>query len=357
MKITLLIGSLTGGGAERVVCNLANYLVNKGHKVTILTVSDQKTYEIDSKVKHVVLYGESSSKLPLSIMNVIRLYRMNKYFRESDEDAYVTFLPKTSMFILAQRRFIRCPIILAERCDPSKINRKLFEKYYQMADAYVFQTENAKKYYTEHGIDVSNSIVIPNAIKEFMHHAYEGKRKKVIVGIGRLTKQKNFPLLINAFNRVHEKFPDYKLEICGKGPLESELQKLTRELNIESFVSFPGYIKNILDHIQDASLFVLSSDFEGMPNALMEAMMLGLPCISTDCPVGGPKYLIKHETNGLLIPIGDEERMEEAMLRILSNPQLAADLGKNASKISERLSPEKIYGQWEQMIFDVIKNK
>lgn len=119
MKITLLIGSLAGGGAERVVCNLANYLADKGHEITILTVSDKQTYKINANVRHVVLYGESDSKLPHQIINIIRLYRMNRYFRKENVDVYLTFLPKLSSFILAQKRFIKCPVILAERADPN----------------------------------------------------------------------------------------------------------------------------------------------------------------------------------------------------------------------------------------------
>lgn len=223
MKITLLIGSLAGGGAERVVCNLANYLADKGHEITILTVSDKQTYKINANVRHVVLYGESDSKLPHQIINIIRLYRMNRYFRKENVDVYLTFLPKLSSFILAQKRFIKCPVILAERADPntfcnsSKKNKKIFEQYYPKADGYIFQTEDAREYYRTHGINVENSVVIPNAINpEFIRPLYQGERRKVIVGAGRLTIQKNFSLLINAFAEICNDFPEYKLEIYGE---------------------------------------------------------------------------------------------------------------------------------------------
>lgn len=357
MKITLLIGSLAGGGAERVVCNLANYLADKGHEITVLTVSDKQTYKINDNVRHVVLYGESDSKLPHQIINIIRLYRMNRYFRKENVDVYLTFLPKLTSFILAQRRFIKCPIILAERADPgtfcaaSEKNQKIFEKYYPYADGYIFQTEDAKEYYRTHGINVEDSVVIPNAINpEFIRPQYQGKCRKAIVGAGRLTEQKNFSLLINAFAAVSKIYPEYELEIYGEGPLKNDLANEAKVLGVAEKVKFQGYVKNLGDRIQDATLFVLSSNFEGMPNALMEAMALGMPVISTDCPAGGSKFLIKEGENGLLIPINDSKKLVEAMLEILSNERIRSVMGKNASLVCEELEPKKIYGNWDNYI-------
>lgn len=357
MKVTLLIGSLTGGGAERVVCNLANYLADQGHEITVLTVSDKQTYEIKDNVRHVVLYGESKSKLPHMIINVIRLYRMNHYFRKENVDIYITFLPKLTKFILAQRRFIKCPIILAERADPgtfcnrSEKNRKMFKKYYPHADGYIFQTKDARDYYEAQGIDVKSSVVIPNAINpEFIKPQYKGERRKAIVGAGRLTKQKNFSLLIRAFSEVSKQYPEYNLEIYGEGPLKGDLINEAQALGIAEKVKFQGYVKNLGDRIQDATLFVLSSDFEGMPNALMEAMALGLPVISTDCPAGGSKFLIEEKKNGLLVPINDEKKLTEAMMEILSDKKLRSTMGKNASLVCDKLEPRKIYGNWENYI-------
>lgn len=357
MKITLLIGSLSGGGAERVVCNLANYLANNGHEVTVLTVSDQQTYKINSNVKHIVLYGESNSKLPHKMINVIRLYRMNHYFRKANVDIYITFLPKLNSFILAQKRFIKCPVILAERADPatfcntSEKNRKIFEKYYPLADGYIFQTEDARNYYKTQGINIENSVVIPNAINpEFIRPQYRGERRKVIVGAGRLTKQKNFSLLIRAFSEISEDFPEYELEIYGDGPLKNDLINEAKELGVNEKVKLLGYVENLGDKIQDATMFVLSSDFEGMPNALMEAMALGLPVISTDCPAGGSKYLIENGNNGLLVSVNDINTLKKAMGDLLANSEFRNELGKNARLVCEKLEPRKIYSKWEKNI-------
>lgn len=357
MKITLLIGSLSGGGAERVVCNLANYLVENGHDVTILTVSDKQTYEINKNVKHIVLYQESYSSLPHIIINLIRLYRMNRYFRKSEMDIYVTFLPKLSRFILAQKKFIHCPIILAERADPdtfcsaSERNRKMFNKYYPLADGYVFQTEDAKKFYQSAGIEVRNSVVIANAINpDFIKPIYQGERKKEVVAVGRMTEQKNFSLLLRAFAKVSNDFNDYTLVIYGDGPLKNKLIGEAKALGIIKQVKFPGYVKNLEDYIWKSSLFVLSSNFEGMPNALMEAMALGIPVISTDCPAGGSRYLIDDNVNGRLIPVGDEDAMASAIAEMLGNQEYRKRLSSEAIKIQDKLNADMIYGKWQQFL-------
>lgn len=357
MNITLLIGSLTGGGAERVVCNLANYLAKMNHEVTILTVSGLKTYNLDRRVRHRILFDETHYKVPHLAINLIRIYRMNKYFRKEKMDVYLTFPPKLSKITLAQRTYIKCPVILAERCDPetfcnlSERNKKSFEKYYPLADGYVFQTEDAKEYYSRCGINVENSVVIPNAVNaEFMHEIYRGKRRKVIVGAGRLSEQKNFSLLIDAFSRIHSKHSEYSLIIYGEGVIKYRLEQQVEELGLRDVVSFPGYVDNLGDMIEDASLFVLSSNYEGMPNVLMEAMALGLPVISTDCPAGGAKFLIKDGENGRLVPVGNSGKLAEAMDKMLCDYDTSIRMGDNARKICDELQADKVYGEWEVFV-------
>lgn len=357
MKITLLIGSLTGGGAERVACNLANFLVNKGHDVTILTLSDKKTYFLDNKVKHIILYGESQTILPHFAINVLRMIKLNRYLRSEFPDVYVTFLPKLTKILLMQKRFVKCPIVLTERndpktfCDESKKNAKEFDMYYNLADGYVFQTDNAKDYYSFRGIDITNSIVIPNAInKEFIREKYTGKKERTIIGAGRLTEQKNFPLLINAFAKICDKHPGYKLVIYGEGVQRNQLINLCNNLNIGCYVDFPGRINNLGDKLQCCSMFVLSSDYEGMPNVLIEAMALGVPCVSTDCGGSGARSLINNGVNGLLVPKSNVYALAEAMDKILNDEEFADKIAKEARLIINKLSADIIYAKWEDFL-------
>lgn len=356
MRITIFIGGLSGGGAERVCCNLANYLSDRNHDVTMLTMSDTKdVYGLSNIVKRVALVSEKERKNKIT-SNILRYIRLRQYVKNTDCDGYVVMLPITICFLLHFKRFCDVPIIASERCNPyvfSSLKKTMVKHFAKRADAWVFQTEDAKKWYD--GI-AKKSVVIPNAINPaFIREPYNGEKEKSIVAAGRLSEQKNFKLLIEAFSKIALDFPEYDLKIFGKGPLEQELRNFAAENGVQDKVRFMGYVDNMPEQLERASMFVLSSDFEGMPNALMEAMALGLPCVSTDCPVGGPRFLVENIENGILVPPRDRDAMAEAMRKILSEEEFAENLGNNARKLQEVLSPEKIYSEWEKFIKHVIE--
>jgi len=361
MKLTIFIGDLSGGGAERVVCNLSNFLVSKRHQVEIVTmVNNASSYQLSPKVKRVpLLKGNESNNFV--IKNLIRIVRLRRYIKKSDTDIYLSMLPWTINLILSQRKLIKAPIVISERGDPnirynnSKLQKWLMKKLYPLADGFVFQTTDAREYYEN--IVNNNATIIPNAINEdFVGKPYTIHRKKTIVSVGRFTEQKNFSLLIKAFSNIASKYPEYNLIIYGEGPQREKLQNLVTELNISNRVQLPGYVKNIGEHIIDSSLFVLSSNYEGMPNALMEAMALGLPCISTDCPVGGPKFLIEHGVNGILVPVNNVEEMSAQLNNLLSNFNFRKKLGINAKKITNTLSYNNVYEKWEKFLKQYVSN-
>ena len=360
MKVTLFIGSLYGGGAERVTCNLASYLVQQGHQAEILTMSETKNaYELDGRVSVKTLLSLEERK-NTAINTLIRLPRFLRYLKTTDTDTYIIMLPKTTIMFLMFRWLTKAKVIAAERVDPAsypKCIAKLLKKYAKRADGWVFQTADAQKWYVD-SIKACRSTVIPNAINPiFIRSQYMGERRKVIAGAGRLDSQKNFGMLIRAFAKIAPEFPEYNLTIYGKGEMDAKLKKLVASLGLKERVTFPGNIQNIADEMEKNAMFVLSSNFEGMPNALMEAMALGLPCISTDCPCGGPRYLIQDGMNGLLVPVADADKMAEAMRKVLSDSNLAENIGKEAMKIAKDLAPEKIYGQWEKFIFTITEGR
>jgi len=354
MKITLFIGGLSGGGAERVICNLSNYL-SKRHDVTILTMSNDKpAYDLSDKVRRISLvqFGESDNKI---IKNLKRIKRFREYVKRNSPDIYITMLPNTINFMLFNRKIINAPILISERGDPktryesSRLKKFIMKKLYPKADGVVFQTEEAKSYYTKFIGD--KGIIIPNAINsEFIRKPYSGQRKKRIVSAGRFSEQKNFSMLIEAFSKIIVDYPDFELVIYGDGALRNDLEKQIKKNALENKVLIPGYVEGFGDHIFDAALFVLPSNYEGMPNALMEAMALGLPCISTDCPVGGPRYLINNNMNGLLISPGNLNELIEAIEKLLSDDFLRHKIGNNAKEIVSTLNPEVIYYKWETYI-------
>lgn len=360
MNVFFFIGGLSGGGAERVTCNLANYLYGQGHRVHIITMSnDVPTYELDSNIERITLLREEERK-GFFFNAILRFFRFYRILRIHHPDVYIVMLPFTTIMLLQLRAFTKSKIIAAERVDPSTYSPKRqrqLKRLAKKADGWVFQTEEERMWY---GNNTGNALVriIPNAINpDFLKDAYAGERKKTIITAGRLTDQKNHKLLISAYAKVHHIYPDYQLIILGDGPLRNQLIEIAEQNGIKDILSLPGFTTNIGDTIKDASLFVLSSNFEGMPNALMEAMALGLPCISTDCKGGGAKFLIEDGKNGLLTPIGDVESLANGINRMLSDRAFAERCGREAHKICERLAPQKIYSEWENFIKIVINSK
>lgn len=357
MKVTFFIGSLYGGGAERVTCNLASFLAKNSHQVEILTMSETKeSYELDSRVS-------TQSLLPLAdrknkLWNtVVRFPRLWKYMIRTKNDVYVVMLPKTTIMLLAFRWMTKAKVIASERVDPAAYSSRIgnaLKRLSKRADGFVFQTEDARAWYGDAVKDVKTAV-IPNAINPaFIRPSYIGEKRNVIAGAGRLSDQKNFSLLINAFSRLAPEFPDYDLIIYGEGDKRGELERLAAAHGLSSRVSLPGNIRNIADEMEKNSIFVLSSDYEGMPNVLMEAMALGLPCISTDCPCGGPRFLIQNNENGLLVPVGDAEKMAEAIKRMITEKELSEKCSINAAEITDRLAPDRVYRKWERFILSVV---
>lgn len=360
MNITIFISSLYGGGAERVACNLANFLEQEGHTIEILAMSEtSEKYDLNEKiaVKTLVSINERNSIIKKS---VFRICRFIKYLVTMEKDVYIVMLPRTTIMLLAFRWLTRAKVIASERVDPATYTSQMaknLKKLAKRADGWVFQTEDARKWYGE-TIKKCKSVVIPNAVNPaFIRPHYEGKKRKVIAGAGRLDVQKNFGLLIRAFAKIAPEFLEYNLIIYGKGNEEQELKALADGMGLRGRVEFPGNIQNIAEEMEKNKMFVLSSDFEGMPNALMEAMALGLPCVSTDCPCGGPRYLIRDGVNGLLVPVGGVDEMAEAMRKVLSDSNLAENIGKEAMKIAEELAPDKIYGQWEEFVSSIVNGR
>lgn len=357
-KLTFFLGGLSGGGSERVVCNLANYLSDKGIEVQILTLGDDEpTYSLKKEINRISLPKKKDRTFFFGKL-IKRLIRLLFFIRNNKTDVYVVFLPVTTILMLFFKFMIKCPVVASERAFPSVYSfrkQKMLQRLAHLADGWVFQTQSQEKWY---GCYIKNvpRVIIPNAInEEFLDAAYDGVKEKIVISTGRLTKQKNHALLINSFAQVLKKIPNYKLYIYGDGPEKNNLEELIFLLGLQHNIFLPGYSTEIKKIMRKASLFVLSSDFEGMPNALMEAMALGIPCISTDCDGGGAKSLIENGVNGLLVPKQNEKSMSEAIEKILVNQDLAKSLGENARKICDRLSPEKIYGEWESFILNIVR--
>ena len=260
--------------------------------------------------------------------------------------------------VFAAKR-ICVPTILSERVDPkylpqSKIHRFLRLLVYHICDGLVFQTIEVKQYFSKY--IQKKSIVIQNPIMDDnLPIVNVNCFEKEIVAVGRLSIEKNYKLLIRAFAELN--IPEYRLRIFGEGPLFNELSELIDSLEMKDKIILEGNVDRVVDSIQNSDIFVLSSNHEGMPNALIEAMAMGLACISTDFSSGGAKALITNNENGIIIPVDDLFSLKDAILNVVCNIDLKQKIKTNAVKIRETNSKERILPVWIEYIDTILQKK
>ena len=347
-KHLFFIGTLQNGGAERVVSILAGKMAEQGMNVEILTYYDMPVfYNIHSDVKVTCVEKETGTKSKGKNFLWVR-----KYFKEN-ADVLISFLAPFNIFALVCNLGTGTPIIVADRNDPTKIPsntlvRKVRDFLYRFADGIVVQTKKNQSYFSKQVQKKSVVIYNPINLGEKSGSALQTAKHKKIVSVGRLMQQKNQKMLLGAFKNVLEKYPDYQLVIYGEGPMREELEAYAKELGVEKSILLPGNVADVHDRIKGAEIFVLSSDYEGMPNALIEAMCLGLPVISTK--VSGATDLIKDHENGLLTELDNQKELEAAMMELIENPILEEKLAKNATQLNDSLELSKIMNQWIHFI-------
>lgn len=346
-KIAFFLGGMSRGGAERVISILSDYFAKQGWKTDIIAMLSYKLeYDIDKSTRFLDFTGNGTSKLrrlPYWI------YKIKDYLKKEAPDVVLSFFAPINILVLVAARRTGIPVVVSERNDPhhdgrSRIVQLLAERLYPKAGCIVFQTNRARKCFGDRVQKIS--YVIPNPVS-VTTYADSVKSKKIVTA-GRLMKQKNHRLLIEGFCSVLKKHPEYDLWIYGEGVLRNELIAYSRELEIESKVHFPGNQKNLHREIADAEMFVLSSDFEGLSNALMEAMMMGLPCISTN--VAGSEELIRNGENGILVETGNRVELTNAMLDIIEHPDSADRMARQAKSDLKSFSKEFILEEWEKVI-------
>ncbi len=355
--------SLTRGGAERVISSMCNEYFSKRYKVTVISLmAAEAEYALSGKIRFLTVDRRPEQMRENMAKRFIRRRgRLKKMLRDigqsgGDVAALVSFLPEPNMIACSLAHELPYPVIISVRNDPareyaSRARHALMKYLYPKAAGYVFQTGRARDYFSFSREIINRSAVIPNPVAdEFLGAEPPACRKKEIVSVGRLEKQKNPLLLLHAFSDIRKEYPGYRLNFYGEGSMRAELEKEIAALGLTEAVRLKGNVPGVGEAIRDAALYVLSSDYEGMPNALMEAMALGLPCISTDCPCGGPAFLIRPGENGILTEPENEEALADAMRYMLAHPKEARRMGRQAQKITETLSKERIYGMWDDFI-------
>lgn len=355
MNISFIIGNLSSGGAERVVSELANVLQALGNDVEIIIFRRASTeeYHLNPSIRKVYLAKTDESRLKRIALLIPRLY---KKMNSSKRDVYVSFCIQENIVSSLCNLLLKQRLVISERNAPGNekiglITTILRKLLYPLADLVVFQTQEAMNYYDKRV--KAKAVIIPNPVKDNLPEKIDYSSNGTICAVGRLAPQKNYPLLIEAFSDFLLSYPNYSLSIYGYGNLENELKQLVTVKNMDDRVNFMGFVSNLHEELIDYDFYVLSSDYEGMPNALMEAMACGLPSISTDCPAGGPKALIK-EDNGLLVQPNNKIELVNAMKMLAENESARKVIGNKAKTIREHNSLQTIGGIWNDQLSIVV---
>ena len=349
------INSLNKGGAQRVMLQLAERFAQAGYRsILVCSYPSSEEYPLPQGVERINIEKERIKQGRLK-SNVSRISALRRLCKEYRPEALIAFMAEPNFRAVLAAAGLPVKTIVSVRNTPDKeyagrLFRFVGQHILPLADGCVFQTEDAKLWFPEK-LQRKSAVIMNQVSRSFFEEATAAEKKDVYA-VGRLNHQKNFPMLIRAFAGL-ENCAD-RLIIHGEGEKRGELEALIKELQMEGRVLLPGLSSDVAKDIKGAKLFVLPSDFEGMPNALLEAMALGLCCISTDCPCGGPRAVIEDGVNGCLIPVGDEEALLKTMQMLLDDDEKRRSMAEKARESAKKFSPDEIFSQWQNYVESVI---
>lgn len=352
--IMFYISSMGKGGAERVLSYLAEDL--SGHfQITVLTDHQRdEEYALPETVRRINIgdYPKKGIFSPV-FRKLWRTKKIREAYREVMPDIAVGFMGKNAVRLLVAARREKGIKIAAIRMNPvhefgEGLYKRVVCRLMRRTAWIVCQNESQRQYFPENL--QQKTVVIKNPIGEaFLRPRYEGVRPLKIAAVGRLDDNKNHQMLIRAFQKVHARFPEAVLTIYGEGEARPKLEALTAQLGMEKCVMLPGITEKIPECIYDAAAYVLCSISEGISNALLEAMALGIAVISTDCEGGSAAELIRDGENGFLVPIGDVDALSGRLIRLLEDPELNRRLGSRAAEVGKRYGRPQIAQEWERL--------
>lgn len=353
MHICVVTRSMDRGGAERVITRLlTEWNSDNVHCSLILTEHAERFYTLPREVEVYELEEYSGG----NVKNKTKKYtELRQTVRAIRPDAVLAMPEDIGVYTILYLMFTGIPVFVSERNDPrmmpaQKLTRLLRRLLYPFARGFIFQTHTAAEYFP--GYVQRKSIVLPNPLdSEKMPEPWAGEREKVVVSAGRFEPQKNFPLLVRSFAMFHIEHPDWKLRIYGDGPGKKDILDAAAKYGLpKDSLELPGVSHQLPEDMRKCSVFVLSSDYEGMPNAMIEAMAVGLPCIATSTPSGGPKELIVNNTNGFLVPVGSSGMIAEKLEYYAANPDAVIKHGTEGLKIKRRLDSRTIAAKWKNFM-------
>lgn len=361
-KIAFYIGSLNKGGAERVFVNLADFFQQQGYQVVMVTqYRKEEEYALPEGVQRIISDITPEETTGSRIRNFYRRFRkLRNIWKTEKPDLVLSCVGKNNFMTIVTTAFTKTKSVVsvvgeAKEEYPGRLMKGLANLLFPFASGVILQTERSRFFFNRRV--QKTAVILPNSLNPlFLRPRYTGEREKRIVTVGRMDVNKNQEMMIRAFAKLADRYPEYTLTIYGDGELRGYLQNIIEELGLKERVFLPGVIPDVADKIEKAALFLLTSYSEGVSNALIEAMALGLPVIATDVPSGGTEELIRHKENGWVIPTGDQKALVEAMDILLSDRVLAQKLGANAAGLQERLAPERVNAMWKNYFEQIIKN-
>ncbi len=353
MRIVFVIGVMGNGGAERVIANLSNEFVLYGWNVDIITIYGSKQdYELDRRVK----IRNIICKCPVRLLRPFeRFIAIRRCIKEGNPGVVVSFLADVNIHVIISMLGMKKKLIVSERNDPQrnpkpKWMRWLRDRLYDRVDGIVFQTKDAEAYFAAFLKERVKTEIIPNPIKDNLPVYNRATDSNEFITACRLNAQKNLPLMIDAVKTLVDRGFDVRLSIYGEGPERKKLKAYIESLGLEDRVFLCGFTNEIHDKMKNAACFVISSDYEGISNSMLEALAIGVPVVATDCPVGGARMYIADDITGRLVPCGDRDALAEAMMTAVIDRDKAIEWGKNASQIRNNLSIKDITFKWKKFI-------
>jgi len=370
IKIIVIIPNLYNGGAERVTANLANHWADKGWQVTLVTFASEKTdfYKLHASVDRVVINFEGGRGKLVSIVyrNLRRIYALRRILSQRKPDVALAMMDLNNIILaFAAKGIPDLAIVGSERTYPPQLPLGSFRKWmrywgYGWLSVITANSSQTAEWLRKH-TRARRIEVIPNALTwplSVQQPCIEPpswlKKHKILLAVGRLSEEKCFDLLTTVFGQLSGAFPDWVLVILGEGAHRDLLEKQIRDASLEDRILMPGRVGNIGQWYEAADLFVMSSRFEGFPNSLVEAMAHGLASVSFDCD-SGPREIIRHEIDGLLVPPSDAKALKGALTRLMQDETLRLQFADRAKETRQRFSIDKIAARWEKLFREAIR--
>jgi GalNAc-alpha-(1->4)-GalNAc-alpha-(1->3)-diNAcBac-PP-undecaprenol alpha-1,4-N-acetyl-D-galactosaminyltransferase len=364
-KILFLVSSMASGGAERVASILANAWTMRGDQVTLMPTfleCGDCFYELSPDVRLIYLADLLSSRERTWANQIHRLRTLRRFIATERPDVIISFLSNVNVAAIIAALGLGIPVIACEHTNPfsapaPSLLRLACKFAYPLADTLVVLTDGIAKKYAAHGLFLPRIRVVPNPIFELLmnvvHHGSHDGAAKRLLGVGRLVDGKQFSVLIRVFANLANRHTQWSLRIVGEGPLHPDLQQQIVDLGLESRIELPGAISAIEDQLVEADIFALTSKYEGFPMVLLEAMAVGLPCVSFDC-LSGPREMSMDGQVAVLVPLNDEQALELALERLMLDADLRQTLGSQArASVLERFALDRILEQWDLLFKEI----